>query len=44
MQYGDVYCNCPMSGDTFWFDWCDYDTFVSKYVGGYDKGRFIFIV
>lgn len=45
MKYGDVYLNCPLSGDTFWYDWCSLDTFRDKYLPpSVDMGRFFFVV
>lgn len=39
---GDVFLNCPLSGDTFWFDWCSHEDFVKRY-STYDKGRFFWV-
>jgi hypothetical protein len=41
-MYGDVYCNCPLSGETFWYDWASYEDFCLRY-GNFDKGRFYWV-
>jgi hypothetical protein len=39
---GDVFLNCPLSDDVFWFDWCSHEDFAKRY-GNYDKGRFFWV-
>lgn len=40
---GDVYCNCPLSGECFWYDWCSHDSYVARY-GNFDPGRFFWVL
>lgn len=39
---GDVYLNCPLSGECFWYDWCSHDEYVNRY-SNYDAGRFLWV-
>lgn len=39
---GDVYINCPLSGERFWYDWCSHTDYVNCY-GGFDAGRFLWV-
>jgi hypothetical protein len=41
-MYGDVYCNCPLSGEIVWYDWTSYDDFCKRY-GNFDQGRFFWV-
>lgn len=42
-SYGDVYVNCPLSGECLWYDWCSYEDFARRYLASYDKGRFFWV-
>lgn len=42
MAYGNVYLNCPLSGECFWYDWCSHTDYARRY-GTFDTGRFIWV-
>lgn len=39
---GNVYLNCPLSGELLWHDYCSHEGFARRY-GNYDKGVFIWV-
>lgn len=39
---GDVYINCPLSGELLWYDWCSHEEYAKRY-GIFDLGRFIWV-
>ena len=42
--YGDVYINCPLSGEVLWQDWTNLARFNEHYVASFDKGLFFFVI
>lgn len=39
---GNVYLNCPLSGEVLWYDWCAHKDFACRY-GNFDAGRFLWV-
>ena len=41
-MYGDVYINCPFSGELMWYDHCSHEDYANRY-GIFDAGRFLWV-